>query len=327
MLIKTTAGNVLWDCIAYIDDETVQQVRTPVSLYAPCKLNSGQIRNHGGLKAIVISHPHFYTTNVEWAHAFGCPVYTSEEDVAWLQRRDAPGVERRLIRGATETVLPGVTAIKTGGHFDGSLVLHWEHSLFIADSLLTVQASVAAQTRGSRATDGVPRLAPSSLATIITTGSQESLHTRSCGRSPTSFPSRPTRLRPYGRRLSHGLLRLRTGSRRAGICMGRTSRSGCWRAPKSRFVRKDTPSMDCLPRRFPEAQPHYGHHLGMAIISIVQPQGLHALGFHSAGSLRLSALRLVPCPKCPFVWRIDPYCAALCAPCTRNMTLFPHSSP
>ena len=38
-------------------------------------------------------------------------------------------------------ILEGVTAIKTGGHFDGSLVLHWERKLFIADSLLTVQVS------------------------------------------------------------------------------------------------------------------------------------------------------------------------------------------
>ena len=38
----------------------------------------------------------------------------------------------------TEEVLPGVTAIKTGGHFSGSLVLHWERKLFIADTIVTV---------------------------------------------------------------------------------------------------------------------------------------------------------------------------------------------
>jgi glyoxylase-like metal-dependent hydrolase (beta-lactamase superfamily II) len=36
------------------------------------------------------------------------------------------------------SVLPGITAIKTGGHFDGSLVLHWEKKLFIADTIVTV---------------------------------------------------------------------------------------------------------------------------------------------------------------------------------------------
>ena len=82
---------------------------------------------------------------MEWARAFGCPVYTSAEDASWLQRRDEPGLERRLIRGATETILPGVTAIKTGGHFDGSLVLHYDKSLFIADSLMTVEVSARAK--------------------------------------------------------------------------------------------------------------------------------------------------------------------------------------
>lgn len=30
--------------------------------------------------AIVISHPHYYTTHLEWADAFDCPVYLSWED-------------------------------------------------------------------------------------------------------------------------------------------------------------------------------------------------------------------------------------------------------
>ncbi|MCJ1255441.1 hypothetical protein MMC24_003257 [Lignoscripta atroalba] len=97
-----------------------------------------QIKSLGGLQAIVISHPHFYTTYVEWAQAFGCPVYTSIEDLEWLDRQDVASVERRLIKGPTETIVEGVTAVKTGGHFDGSLVLHWEDKLFIADSLMTV---------------------------------------------------------------------------------------------------------------------------------------------------------------------------------------------
>lgn len=43
--IKTPQGNVLWDCIAYLDDETV-----------------AWIKSAGGLDAIVISHPHYYST-------------------------------------------------------------------------------------------------------------------------------------------------------------------------------------------------------------------------------------------------------------------------
>ena len=89
----------------------------------------------------MISHPHYYTSYVQWAQTFGCPVYTSIEDEEWLDRQDAHEVDRRLIRGPTETVVEGVTAIKTGGHFDGSLVLHWKDKLFIADSLVTVPVS------------------------------------------------------------------------------------------------------------------------------------------------------------------------------------------
>ena len=65
-------------------------------------------------------------------------MYTSEEDKQWLQQQDDYDVHHRFIKGATETIVDGVTAIKTGGHFDGSLVLHWEDKLFIADSMITV---------------------------------------------------------------------------------------------------------------------------------------------------------------------------------------------
>ena len=41
---------MLWDCIATLDAATVDM-----------------IKGLGGLKAIAISHPHFYTTMVEWA--------------------------------------------------------------------------------------------------------------------------------------------------------------------------------------------------------------------------------------------------------------------
>ncbi|MCJ1477584.1 hypothetical protein MMC13_006257 [Lambiella insularis] len=124
ILLQTNHGNVLWDLITYFDDETIDK-----------------IKSFGGLQAIVISHPHYYTTYVAWAYAFDCPIYTSSEDDEWLDRRDTKNVDRRLIKGATETIVEGVTAVKTGGHFDGSLVLHWGSKLFIADTLLTVQSA------------------------------------------------------------------------------------------------------------------------------------------------------------------------------------------
>lgn len=123
-LLETSNGNVLWDLIAYIDEVTVDFVNSK-----------------GGLKAIVISHPHFYTTHLEWARIFSCPVYVAIEDEKWLNRADHESI-RKFIRDPTMQILPGVTAIKTGGHFDGSMVLHWNNKLFIADSLFTVPSAL-----------------------------------------------------------------------------------------------------------------------------------------------------------------------------------------
>src|SRR5438874_10107071 len=44
LVVQGKDGNVLWDCISLIDDQTVTAVRAL-----------------GGLKAIAISHPHFYS--------------------------------------------------------------------------------------------------------------------------------------------------------------------------------------------------------------------------------------------------------------------------
>jgi glyoxylase-like metal-dependent hydrolase (beta-lactamase superfamily II) len=91
------------------------------------------------LKAIVVSHPHFYTTHLEWAKQFQCPVYLCKADEEWLNRADKDGM-RQWVEGTRE-IVPGVTAIQAGGHFDGSMVLHWDKKLFIADTMMTVPVS------------------------------------------------------------------------------------------------------------------------------------------------------------------------------------------
>jgi hypothetical protein len=106
LLIRTPAGNVLWDCIAMLDAATITL-----------------IKSLGGLAAIAISHPHFYTTMVEWSRAFGdVPVYLHGADKDWVKRPDAA---IRHWDGDTRTILPGVTLIRCGGHFPGGAVLHW----------------------------------------------------------------------------------------------------------------------------------------------------------------------------------------------------------
>ena len=137
----------MWDLITYLDDATVGKVcsNTEPSFHAWLRglswrsvtdFERVQIDSLGGIDAIVISHPHYYTTHLEWARKFNCPVYLSIEDSKWLERTDVEDA-RKMIHGATQTILEGVTAVKTGGHFDGSLVLHWDDKLFIADSLVT----------------------------------------------------------------------------------------------------------------------------------------------------------------------------------------------
>jgi len=106
LLILTPNGNILWDCISLVDAATVTL-----------------INGLGGLKAIAISHPHFYTTLVEWSRAFGgIPVHLHADDRRWVMRPD-PCIE--FWQGETLPLLPDVTLIRGGGHFAGGTMLHW----------------------------------------------------------------------------------------------------------------------------------------------------------------------------------------------------------
>jgi hypothetical protein len=145
--LQTAHGNILWDIVTLLDDEAVEKVSIylSISLQITCDLSLMlfclQIREAGGITAIVISHPHYYTTYVEWATVFKCPVYFSPEDETWINRTDITSIDRRMLNQTRETILPGITAIKCGGHFPGSLLLHWNVKggvLFLADSIVTV---------------------------------------------------------------------------------------------------------------------------------------------------------------------------------------------
>ncbi|KAH6603779.1 hypothetical protein Trco_007225 [Trichoderma cornu-damae] len=122
ILIRTPRGNILWDCVSYMDAETMAKVN-----------------ELGGLTAIVISHPHFYSTHVQWARAFRCPVYTAAEDLRWTT---TPSAHRKPVTEIETDIIPGVKAIKLGGHFPGSLVLLFDGRLFTADTLMTTPAGI-----------------------------------------------------------------------------------------------------------------------------------------------------------------------------------------
>src|SRR5262249_46478557 len=64
-----------------------------------------------------------YTSLVEWSRAFNdIPVYLHAADREWIMRAD-PCI--RLWEGASKEILPGMTLIRTGGHFEGGTVMHW----------------------------------------------------------------------------------------------------------------------------------------------------------------------------------------------------------
>jgi len=105
ILVQTGGGNILWDCIAPLDDATI-----------------ALIKGLGGLKAIAISHPHFYTTMIEWAQAFDCPIHLHAADRDWVMRK---GDAIRHWDGETLKLWDGVTLVRCGGHFPGGTVLHW----------------------------------------------------------------------------------------------------------------------------------------------------------------------------------------------------------
>jgi glyoxylase-like metal-dependent hydrolase (beta-lactamase superfamily II) len=76
----------------------------------------------GGLSAIAISHPHYYTCMQDWARAFGCAVHLHAADADWVMRPD-PAI--RHWDGETLEISAGVTLLRLGGHFPGGTVLHW----------------------------------------------------------------------------------------------------------------------------------------------------------------------------------------------------------
>jgi glyoxylase-like metal-dependent hydrolase (beta-lactamase superfamily II) len=106
LLIRTAHGNILWDCVSFIDDATIEIVRAL-----------------GGIAGIAISHPHYYSSMIEWSHAFGgAPIHLHRRDQDWVMRPD-PAVQ--FWGGSSKELLPGITLVHCPGHFAGAQVLHW----------------------------------------------------------------------------------------------------------------------------------------------------------------------------------------------------------
>jgi glyoxylase-like metal-dependent hydrolase (beta-lactamase superfamily II) len=105
-LVQTPEGNLLWECLTLIDDAAIAAVR-----------------ERGGLAAIAISHPHYYSSMIEWSQAFGgVPIYLHAAERQWVLRPDPAVI---FWEGETRPLFGGLTLIRCGGHFTGAQVCHW----------------------------------------------------------------------------------------------------------------------------------------------------------------------------------------------------------
>jgi glyoxylase-like metal-dependent hydrolase (beta-lactamase superfamily II) len=106
LFLRTPNSNVLWDCVSLLDEAVVEAIKAL-----------------GGISAIAISHPHYYSSMIEWSRAFGnIPIYLHAADREWVMRPDSAIVSWE---GESRALCRGLTLIRCGGHFDGGTVLHW----------------------------------------------------------------------------------------------------------------------------------------------------------------------------------------------------------
>ncbi|ODN76721.1 hypothetical protein L202_05346 [Cryptococcus amylolentus CBS 6039] len=113
-LIQTAEGSYIWDCAAFL---SVGLIGHLTALEKP-------------LKAMAISHPHFFATSLTWARALKIPLYICASDQTWFARAEdlEDGDDVRFWLGE-EVLGPGVKLVQCGGHFPGSCVLHWDRLL------------------------------------------------------------------------------------------------------------------------------------------------------------------------------------------------------
>jgi hypothetical protein len=108
---------LLWDCITLLDDET-----------------AGAIAAAGGIHTIAISHPHYYSTMVEWAERFDARVLLHEADAEWVLR---PSKRIEHWSGERRAISDGLELVRLGGHFDGGTVCLWRAGAGGAGALLS----------------------------------------------------------------------------------------------------------------------------------------------------------------------------------------------
>ena len=147
MFVATDQGLILWDLVPFLDQATRHIVAAL-----------------GGIRAIVISHPHYYSNLVEWSRAFGdVPIYLHEADGDWVTRPD-PCI--RHWSGDSFELVQGVTIVRIGGHFDGASVLHWAAGAGGAGVLLTGDSVQVGPDRRVSFMRSYPNMVPLDAASV-----------------------------------------------------------------------------------------------------------------------------------------------------------------
>lgn len=105
LLVRTPEGNLLWDCVAALTPE-----------------GAAELAALGGVRAIAVSHPHYYTAIKAFADDLKATVLLHAAD-----REHVTDPSPRIEFWDGERVEPfgGLTLIRAGGHFAGGTVLHW----------------------------------------------------------------------------------------------------------------------------------------------------------------------------------------------------------
>ena len=127
LLLQSQGGNLLWDCISLLNDETIAEVNA-----------------RGGIRAIAISHPHFYSSMIQWAECFDAQIFLHSADREWVMRKNL-GIQ--FWEGPTLSLWDGLTLINCGGHFEGGAVLHWPTGAHDKGALLTGDIITVVQDR------------------------------------------------------------------------------------------------------------------------------------------------------------------------------------
>src|SRR2546423_8868635 len=130
LLLQSPGGNLLWDCISLLDDETIAEVTA-----------------RGGIRAIAISHPHFYSSMIEWAEHFDAQIFLHAADREWVMRPADAGSRIQFWEGTTLPLWDDLTLINCGGHFEGGTVLHWPAGANGKGALLTGDIIQVVQNR------------------------------------------------------------------------------------------------------------------------------------------------------------------------------------